>query len=786
MFDFTKRCRTRIQKVWQQARGLLAFVCQRAVCMLAGGGITLCVLAFSTSDLLAGRDTTDPVHVAIIANSDSNRCFSPGVTAAIRHFTKLRADEINARGGIAGRQIITQAYDHFRDPKILQAQIGKILKDPNLVAIIGISSSSRGATVIDAIGENGVPIVSGMSRGDIFAPYSNAFSLSPAVADEVAAVKTFMKLNPYRKPFFVGVQNDIYGEQYANELVGGVTSSSAAWLPLKPDGDIDYSGIDGIVDTIIEQDADIVYLGIHSGPGARLLKRMQDRGAARPTFVVLGRIGRMLGVMAPEPYRADMYQLGREQVPHVYNERLQQRIWTQPEQRWIFEDKRTENAPEKCAKENDPVKITDVRTIDNRRAIGRGAQYADVLSLITHAAGTDTDGTIAELRQRIINGIGRLKPAKRIYRGVWQDWSFTDQRSAAEDILILHKRANTSDVALAPMQYRRGRQSTIAVPVIYTGVDVTRIFRVDSNEKTFHAEFYLSLRNNSQFTISDIEFTNAFRSPLSNEPVISYHTIEGDEAQQPPAVAGTAAVAPPSSALRLYKVTGKFYFTPDLRKFPFDRQRLSISIQPKNTARPFLVQPPPPDLRKATIDVDNWELETQYVGLDRDIITVIGEQASSQYLIPLTTFNFTWTVKRLATDHYLQVMMPLFIILLVTWLSTLIPAQRLESVVAIQVTALLSSIALYLAVPKVDFEHATVSDILFVVTYLAISVMLGMSILRTNLDAWKMRRTAWALGYIQILAMPVILIVLAQYLLSQNDIVGHSVLGGLLARMGVV
>jgi len=174
------------------------------------------------------------------------------------------------------------------------------------------------------------------------------------------------------------------------------------------------------------------------------------------------------------------------------------------------------------------------------------------------------------------------------------------------------------------------------------------------------------------------------------------------------------------------------------------------------------------------------------VGLDRDIITVIGEQASSQYLIPLTTFNFTWTVKRLATDHYLQVMTPLFIILLVTWLSTFIPTQRLESVVAIQVTALLSSIALYLAVPKVDYDHATVSDILFVVTYLAISLMLGMSILRTSLDAWKMERSANALGYVQVLAMPLLLVFLAQYLLSQNDVVGHSILQTLLQRLGVV
>ncbi|MFY0612686.1 MAG: ABC transporter substrate-binding protein [Hyphomicrobiaceae bacterium] len=753
----------------------------RTLSMYCRAGLALITVWFAVTPAGA-RDSTDPVHVAVIASSDQNRCFAPGVTAAIRHFTQLKAAELNARGGLAGRRIVTTYHDHFRDVKLLQKQIQKISKDPDLVAIIGISSSSRGATVVEKIARTGVPLISDMSRGDLFAPYPNVFSMAPAVADEIGAIRIFLKRSSYKKPFFIGLQGDKYAEQFADELIGGIDSPSAFWIGRQADGEIDESGTDRAIDTLVAQDADIIYLGIHSGPGGRFLRRLRERGLGRPVFVVLGRIGRMLNVLAPEPYKADMYELGREQVPHVYNERLQQRIWSEPHARWIFENKRAAGAPRRCAKLDDPDPITDVRMPANRRAIGRGAQYADILALVAHAAGNDASGDVTALRQRIIDGLGRLQPTQRIYRGLWQDWSFTEGRSGAEDILILHKPAISSDVSLAPMQYRRGRQSTIAVPVIYTGIDVTRIFRVDSNEKTFHAEFYLSLRNQQNIDITDLEFTNAFRSPLSNEPVISYRTIEGDEKAR--RADDPSTIDPIGSALRLYKVTGKFYFAPDLRKFPFDRQRLSISIQPTNTARPFLIQPPPPGLRKTAIDIDNWKLESQYVGLDRDIITVIGEQASSQYLIPLTTFNFTWTVKRLATDHYLQVMVPLFIILLVTWLSTFIPAQRLESVVAIQVTALLSSIALYLAVPKVDFEHATVSDIIFVITYLAISVMLGMSILRTNLAAWKFRRSALVLGYVQVMVMPAMLVLLGEYLISQNQIAGRSLLSDLLERFG--
>lgn len=88
--------------------------------------VGLCILGVAIIASLSAaeaRDTSDPVHVAVIANSDSSRCFSPGVTAAIKHFTRQKAAELNRQGGMAGRQIITQYYDHYRDPKILQEQI---------------------------------------------------------------------------------------------------------------------------------------------------------------------------------------------------------------------------------------------------------------------------------------------------------------------------------------------------------------------------------------------------------------------------------------------------------------------------------------------------------------------------------------------------------------------------------------------------------------------------------------------------------------------------------------
>ena len=324
----------------------------------------------------------------------------------------------------------------------------------------------------------------------------------------------------------------------------------------------------------------------------------------------------------------------------------------------------------------------------------------------------------------------------------------------------MRQRADESDIALAPKQYVLRGGKVLDTPVVYVAVDLQRIFRVDSNEKTFQAEFYLSFRTDGAISLADIEFTNAFRSPLSNEPVISARRIHGADQGGP--------------GLKLYRITGKFTFEPELNQYPFDRQRFSISFQPANTTAPFFIQPPPPRLRKADFNADGWRKITSYVGSDQDIISVVGNGAGDKVIIPLDKFNYTWIMKRLATDYYLQVIVPLIVILAVTYLSIFIPAQRLESVVAIQVTALLSSIALYLAIPKVDFDQATTSDIVFVVTYTAISIMLGLSILRVNFATHAWGKAAWGVKLVQLTLMPVVVLAMSDYILAQNTPAGVS------------
>jgi hypothetical protein len=86
------------------------------------------------------------------------------------------------------------------------------------------------------------------------------------------------------------------------------------------------------------------------------------------------------------------------------------------------------------------------------------------------------------------------------------------------------------------------------------------------------------------------------------------------------------------------------------------------------------------------------------------------------------------------------------------------------------VTALLSSIALYLALPKVDSDQATLSDKIFMMTYAAVSLMIGLSILKDNLRQSKWRFLGWFVVLLQRIVFPVATVSVLTFLLTNTNI----------------
>jgi hypothetical protein len=70
--------------------------------------------------------------------------------------------------------------------------------------------------------------------------------------------------------------------------------------------------------------------------------------------------------------------------------------------------------------------------------------------------------------------------------------------------------------------------------------------------------------------------------------------------------------------------------------------------------------------------------------------------------------------------------------MIVAYLAIFISSSNFESIVTIQITALLSAVALYITTPRVGSDTATLSDRIFLFNYMIFSLTIGISIPRVN------------------------------------------------------
>jgi hypothetical protein len=220
--------------------------------------------------------------------------------------------------------------------------------------------------------------------------------------------------------------------------------------------------------------------------------------------------------------------------------------------------------------------------------------------------------------------------------------------------------------------------------------------------------------------------------------------------------------------MKIYHVSGRVMFEPGFSNYPVDTQRVAIDIRPQRDDAPIIAQPPPPLLRDRAVASDGWSVKEQYVGYDEDFVLTTDAKSHEQSVVPFFKSSFVWLMGRQTTDYYLRVVVPLAFILLVAYLSIFIPRGHFEAIVTIQITALLSAVALYLALPQVDAETATLSDRIFLFIYMAVSIMIGISILRVNPLIASRPWLRTSLGAIHVLLIPAMGVLMAIYINQES------------------
>ncbi len=738
---------------------------------LAGLALFAMMLAFAAKADPAGAIEEaaaaqgPPFKIHVFFSSRSDVCYDTGDVAAIKHLGQIERDRINLRGGVSGRPIELKFHDDARDAQKAIGNVRTALADTETLAMIGLTSANRGKAVFEALGsdilKSGIPFISDVSVNTLFTAFPNVYTTRASQdTDSVPVIQRFTQHFNFARTAFVGLKEAVGSAALGDGLRAALAEGQmVADMRIAGDAEkVSAEDIAAITNEMKEKRPDLLYLYIGGANIPGLIKELVAAGVT-PALFIGGRI-EALPSEVTATYPNAIYSLGWDRPPEMFNDTLRSMISPSAPEAWMFAGEKIATAPGwakgEC-KPNPEREVADPFNSANMRAIGVGSQYADMVALVAASARTDERSTdIVRLRSEVLNRLRNTFAAGRgSFKGTFDTWSFVPAtRAAARDPFVVILPQGLGRTQLAPIQFMRTKDGGLRqIQTLYVDIDLIKAHRVDENEKSFFAEFYLSIRDNPDASIDRLEFSNAYLDAESGGGrQVSVETIHP----------GGKSEAYPDS-MKIYKVAGRFLFRPELSNYPFDTQRFSIDLQPKSGQAPFIIQPPPLDLRDKRVMTDGWEQQAQYVGYSEEFVPVVDAYTHAPSVVPFYQTRFTWLMQREATDYFLRVAVPLAFILFVAYLSIYIPRNHFEAIVTIQVTALLSSVALYLSLPKINSGAATLSDRAFVFAYLILSIMIGISILRINPRVGGRKGAENTLEFLHIVGLPAFVALAAYY-----------------------
>ena len=196
---------------------------------------------------------------------------------------------------------------------------------------------------------------------------------------------------------------------------------------------------------------------------------------------------------------------------------------------------------------------------------------------------------------------------------------------------------------------------------------------------------------------------------------------------------------------------GDFYFSPDFRMYPFDKQKLHISIENTLLAETdFVILPDEesysrsnqiPHMKGLSIDLINQERES-YGILKSEILSGVGvynTDFGDPDFSPISNYSRIDTViylERPIIPYISKLIIPLIIILLLVYYVFFLPPDKIDISAGLTVTSLLSAIAFQLAIGSElpDIGYIIYSDKVFYVCYFLIALSMAQSLYTYYLD----------------------------------------------------
>ena len=626
---------------------------------------------------------------------------------SILHAVQLHVDEINAAGGIGGRQLELVVRDDQNEPAKAAGIAQEFAKDDGMLAVVGDYDEEPALQALPFYDHAHLPVFL-PSIGNPQIIHASPFAFSGTYSDDraVETLAAYLRVVRGFKSVLVFHNDDPYGTHLFDEFAAKAGRMGIRVRAIGYEGDPTRDLPSGfLAKRLTRQDAaaDAVVLFSHTARGASVIEQLRARGVKAPIFgsdrlaANLEKVDGSLteNIQVAFPFLYDFAPLTGDQ----FRARFARRFGTQPTVFAAFAydglgmiaralEKKADRGAVRdfLAAYDSPTKAYDGVT---------GPQYFDKDGAMTR------DTVMAFMR-----------------RGSWKP-CFTQLRRVLEahTLSILPEKIKEGEVIVAD------GVPFFKIKVVYAGVDYYRVNQVNVKDLNFESEFFLWYKWQGDLDVDNIGFINELPGRGTRVAIRDNYA----EAAGPDAVKWIS-----------YKVKGVFLYPYDLKLFPFDTQHLPLLMahRSKNANKIQIVadEDEETDRRISNIYPQEWrDLGREDFSGTFSFDSTFGNPAYTpgETQAPYSVYQSNMVIKRVLFPYLITLFMPLALLMGVSLLVLLIPKEQFAPRNGLVMSSLLGVLVYHMAqarsLPQVGYLMR--ADLYFVVAYfLLFSLVLGLNV----------------------------------------------------------
>lgn len=688
------------------------------------GGLALAVLTVWCAPTFASEPP--PLVIAIAAPlSGSGAHIGPEIVNAVH----MLVDDTNKAGGIGGRQVAVQVFDDTTSPDGARKAAEAAAASPALV-VIGHPHSPVALAASPIYQAAHLPLLSSAAETSLTTANPFGFRIVPSLDEQGRASAIYAREELRLDRATVVHRDDNFGHTLRQAFTAEFTAGRLAKVRTiaLPKEAIDWPAI-------------IAQVANDPQPGLIVLA-MQDYDA-RPFLIEMKRRGLAAPVMGPQAVARDIFVSLFKDLPE------------ERDAPGYFAEGVYAMAPAILDTANkDTVDFAAAYRARFGAAPGwLGVKYYEAAQAVIAAMGrTGLSGrpdSITADRDLLRDALTGLGQSVRPPAGLTGPIRFDAQRNRVDSFRV--GRFQGGRFVSAPIQFVRiGDPATVNLQrglaadtirrigdayywrqrIVFTGLQILAIDKIDTKDAIFSADFYMWMRFVDRDGIAEVEFPDMIRGSYNPAQPVASRRVDG-------------------TTYLLYRIKADFRNEFALGDYPFDQQRLVIRVANTRLTRDEVVYAvdnlaPAQPIREAggLRMPEQWENR----GVERfrdDIVskTALGDPDAilSGRALEFSGFKAVTTAQRQVVVFLKKNLLPLGLLTLVVYSTLFYPESMLKERLTVPVaTILAASVLLSGNQAKLgDIGYTTVVEIIFYLFFVVSLLAMLSALLEERLRRWR-------------------------------------------------